>query len=168
MTSDTKNPPAVRYTVGEYITTLRITDSKGFSNEALFRVSVLGKNQKEAVSSKPLDPNVFSLKITGVSPNPLGNDGVSEWVEITNPLGLDISLAGCTLDDDTEKGSNPYLFTDFATVRASSVKRFYKLQTSLNFNNTGDSANLSCDGKLASTLAWDYSVPEGFVVSAKG
>ena len=119
------------------------------------------------VSIQPLDSNVFSLKLTGVSPNPLGNDGVSEWAEITNPLGKDISLAGCTLDDDIEKGSNPYFFQDSSIIRADSKKRFYKLQTSLNFNNTGDSANLSCGGRIVSTLVWDYSVPEGFVVSGK-
>lgn len=93
---------------------------------------------------KPIDPNVFSLKITGASPNPLGNDGVSEWTEITNPLGNDVSLAGCTLDDEPEKGSSPYAFSDSAIIRANSAKRFYKLQTLLNLNNTGDSVNLSC------------------------
>lgn len=153
--------------VGEYSVLLRITDAKGFSSEANFHVSVLNKAVKEVVPTKPLDPNVFSLRITGVSPNPIGNDGVSEWVEITNPLGVNISLAGCTLDDDREKGSNPYLFQESAVIQAGSKKRYYKLQTSLNFNNTGDSANLFCGGKIVSTLSWDYSVPEGFVVSGK-
>lgn len=165
--SDKENPPAVKYGTGEYIVTLRITEARGFSNETVFRVSVPGKDIKETVPTKPMDPNVFSLKITGVSPNPLGNDGVSEWVEITNPLGMDVSLAGCMLDDDMEKGSSPYSFGDSAVIRAGSKKRYYKLQTSLNFNNTGDSVNLFCGGKLASTLSWDYSVPEGFVVSGK-
>lgn len=128
---------------------------------------MLGKDRKETVSEKPLDPNVFSLKITGVSPNPLGNDGVSEWVEITNPLGADISLAGCTLDDDREKGSHPYAFPDTAVLSENSKKRYYKLQTLLNFNNTGDSANLVCGGRFVSTLAWTYSVPEGFIVAGQ-
>lgn len=51
----------------------------------------------------PIDPNTISLKITGVSPNPLGPDGVSEWAEISNILSVDVSLAGCTLDDDPTK-----------------------------------------------------------------
>lgn len=114
---------------------------------------------------KPLDMNVFSLKLTGVSPNPLGNDGISEWVEITNPLGISISLAGCSLDDAIEKGSKPYIFNDTAVIPMNSNKRYYKLQTLLAFNNTGDSANLSCGEKLVSTLSWDYSVPEGFIVA---
>ncbi len=106
---------------------------------------MLGKDKKEVTPTKPLDPNVFSLKTTGVSPNPLGNDGVSEWVEIANPLGADISLAGCTLDDEIGKGSSPYIFPENSLIRSNSKKRFYKLQTQLNFNNTGDSANLICD-----------------------
>ncbi|MDP2103702.1 MAG: thermonuclease family protein, partial [Candidatus Gracilibacteria bacterium] len=91
----------------------------------------------------------------------------SEWAEITNPLGVDVSLAGCTLDDDIGKGSHPYDFQDTAVVRANSIKRYYKLQTLLNFNNTGDSANLMCGEQLVSSLSWDYSVPEGFIVSGK-
>ena len=157
----------MKYGIGEYSVLLRVSDTSGLSSEDTFRVSVLGKDKKEVLSAKPLDPNVFSLRITGVSPNPLGNDGASEWAEITNPLGVDVSLAGCMLDDDVEKGSNPYYFQDSAVIRADSKKRYYKLQTLLNFNNTGDSVNLSCDGKLVSTLVWDYSVPEGFVVSLK-
>lgn len=144
MTSDKENPPAIRYVTGDYSVVLRIADGKGFSGEAIFRISVLGKNQKEIIPVKFMDPNVLSLRITGASPNPLGNDGVSEWVEISNPLGQNVSLMGCTLDDAIEKGSSPYIFTDTALIHANSSKRFYKLQTSLNFNNTGDSVNLSC------------------------
>lgn len=144
MTSDKENPLAVRYVTGDYSVVLRITDGKGFSDEAIFRISVLGKNQKEIIPVKSMDLNTLSLRITGVSPNPLGNDGVSEWAEISNPLGQNVSLVGCTLDDAIEKGSSPYIFTDAALIHANSSKRFYKLQTSLNFNNTGDSVNLSC------------------------
>jgi hypothetical protein len=130
-------------------------------------VTVTDKNVKEIILMKPIDPNVFSLRITGVSPNPLGNDGVSEWAEIINPLGVDVSLASCTLDDDSEKGSHPYSFQDTVMISANSKKRYYKLQTLINFNNTGDSANLLCSGQIVSSLSWDYSVPEGFIVSGK-
>lgn len=142
-----------------------MTDSKGYSSEATFRVEVLRRDSKEISDIKSLDMNVFSLKLTGVSPNPLGNDGVSEWMEITNPLGVSISLTGCSLDDAIGKGSKPYIFNDNAVIPANSNKRYYKLQTSLAFNNTGDSANLSCGEKLVSTLSWDYSIPEGFIVA---
>lgn len=144
-----------------------MTDLTGLWSEANFLITVTGKNVKEIIPPKPVDPNVFSLRITGVSPNPLGNDGVSEWAEITNSLSVDVSLAGCTLDDDIGKGSRPYSFSDTAVVRANSIKRYYKLQTLLNFNNTGDSANLICGDRLVSSLSWDYSVPEGFIVSGK-
>lgn len=167
-TSDKENPLAIKYDIGEYLVSLRATDSKGFSSEDTFHISVLGKDKKEIVPIIPLDPNVFSLKITGVSPNPLGNDGVSEWVEITNPLGADISLAGCSLDDEIGKGSSPYIFSENSLTKGNSKKRFYKLQTQLNFNNTGDSANLICGGKIISSLSWNYSVPEGFMVSGQG
>lgn len=157
----------MKYGTGEYTVLLRVTEARGFSNETIFRVSVSGKGKGEIIRTKPIDPNVFSLRITGASPNPLGNDGVSEWVEITNPLGVDISLADCTLDDILEKGSHPYLFPDSAVIRAGSKKRYYKLQTSLNFNNTGDSVSLFCGGISMDTLSWNYPVPEGFVVSGK-
>jgi hypothetical protein len=133
----------------------------------MFKILVLGKGTNEIVNTKPIDPAVLSLKITGASPNPLGNDGVSEWIEITNPRNSDVSLALCSLDDEIGKGSSPYVFSDTAFIRANSSKRFYKLQTLLNLNNLGDSVNLSCGTTLVSTLAWDYSVPEGFVVSGQ-
>lgn len=165
--SDKENPPAVKYGVGAYTVTLHVTDTNGLSSEDAFRVSVLGKDKKEIVPTKPIDPNVFSLQLTGVSPNPLGNDGVSEWAEISNPLGADVSLAGCTLDDEIGKGSHPYVFQDSAVIGANSKKRYYKIQTLLNFNNTGDSANLVCDGRIVSTLSWAYSIPEGFIVAGQ-
>lgn len=92
MTSDKENPPVVKYGTGEYSVLLQVTDAKGFSSEGNFLVSVLGKGKKEIIPLKTTDPNIASLKITGVSPNPLGTDGVSEWIEIANPLGVDISL----------------------------------------------------------------------------
>lgn len=154
--------------MGEYSVILRVTDTKGYSSETDFRISVAGKTSKETISTKPIDPNTSLLQITGASPNPLGADGVSEWAEISNPTSSDVSFAGCTLDDDKEKGSDPYVFPDAALIQENSSKRFYKLQTLLNFNNTGDSVNLSCGGKIVSTLSWDYSIPEGFIVSGKG
>jgi hypothetical protein len=153
----------MKYGTGEYSVLLRVTDKKGFSNEQYFKVLVLGKDTKE--EKKSIDENVFSLKIVSVSPNPFGSDNFAEWTEIINPLGVDISLAGCSLDDDREKGSDPYIFGDSALISAHSSKRFYKLQTLLNFNNTSDSVNLSCGEKLISTLSWDYPVLEGFIVS---
>lgn len=157
----------MKYGTGEYVITLRVTDKTGLSSEQFFSVSVPGKSakNKEKIPSKPLDENVFSLKITSANPNPLGSDNFAEWVEISNPLGMDISLAGCSLDDDIEKGSEPYIFEDSTLIRANSSKRFYKFQTLLNLNNTGDSVNLVCGGKLVNSLSWDYSIPEGYIVS---
>lgn len=155
----------MKYGTGEYSVLLRVTDKKGFSNEQYFKVSVLGKDAKK--EKKSIDENVFSLKIVSVSPNPFGSDNFTEWTEIINPLGVDISLAGCVLDDDKEKGSDSYIFGDSTLIRANSSKRFYKLQTLLNFNNTSDSVNLSCSGEIISSISWDYSVPEGFIVSGE-
>ena len=164
-TSTKENPPSVKYGTGEYAITLRVTDKTGLSSEQFFSVSVSGKHPKEKTPLKPLDENVFSLKITSANPNPIGSDNFAEWAEITNPLGVNISLAGCSLDDDVEKGSDPYIFEDSTLIRAHSSKRFYKFQTLLNLNNTGDSVNLVCGGKLVSNLSWNYSIPEGFIVS---
>lgn len=168
-TSEKENPSAIKYTTWEYNVILRVTETRGYSNEATFHVSVLGKWTKTTIlNTQIIDRNTSTLKITWVSPNPLWADGVSEWVEITNSLAIDIFLAQCRLDDNIIKGSKPYPFPDTTVIRANSSKRFYKLQTLLSFNNTGDSANLSCGDKLVSTLAWDYSVPEWFIVSGRG
>lgn len=140
--SDKENPSAVTFSLGAYTVRLRVSDPGGLVSEATFAVRVLGKDQKD--DPVRIDPNTSRLRITGVSPNPYGADGISEWVEIENPLPTDISLAGCALDDVADRGSDPYSFAPDAVLRASSKKRWYKLQTKLNFNNTGDTARLVC------------------------
>lgn len=52
-------------------------------------------------------------------------------------------------------------------IQKSSVSRYYRSQTHLNFNNTGDSANLVCGDQIISSVVWDYDVPGDFIVTGK-
>lgn len=108
---------------------------------------------------------MLSLRITGASPNPLGDDTIAEWIEIENPLPTEVRLGGCSLDDTPEKGSDPFVFSEGMKIAPNAKKRWYKLQTKLNLNNDGDSVSLICGGRTVSSLRWDYSVPEGFIVT---
>lgn len=113
-----------------------------------------------------IDPNIISVRISGASPNPLGADGIAEWIELQNTGNANVSLAGCVLDDDLEKGSDPWKIPSDSILAGGAKKRFYKLSTGLNLNNSDDSANLICGGRTISSLVWNYSVPEGFIVAS--
>ncbi len=82
-------------------------------------------------------------------PNPEGSDSTDEWIELYNPYGEDLTLAGLSLDD-SEGGSSPYTLTGI--LAAESYLLIPVTESKLTLNN--DSDHLRLLGVNAEIL-WD-------------
>ena len=82
-------------------------------------------------------------------PNPEGSDSTDEWIELYNPYGEDLPLAGLSLDD-SEGGSKPYALS--GTLAAESYLLIPVTESKLTLNN--DSDHLRLMGVNAEIL-WD-------------
>ncbi|MGY5879326.1 MAG: lamin tail domain-containing protein [Candidatus Thorarchaeota archaeon] len=71
-------------------------------------------------------------------PNTLYMD---EWIELYNPLGVDVDISGYILDDLIDGGTAPYTIPMGTTVPAGGFILFYQATTSLALNNAGDDVN---------------------------
>lgn len=87
------------------------------------------------------------IKITEILPNPEGKDGNNEWIELTNLGKQPINLENYTLDDIIEGGSKPYTFSANTLLQPNQPIAFYKSQTKLNLNNSGDEVRLLSPNK---------------------
>lgn len=87
------------------------------------------------------------IKITEILPNPEGKDGNNEWIELTNLGKQPINLENYTLDDIIEGGSKPYTFSANTLLQPNQPVIFYKSQTKLNLNNSGDEVRLLSPNK---------------------
>lgn len=164
VTVNKKNPSVISYKIGEYDILLRVTDSKGFSEEKNFHVSVRGKWVKNIIPIVDINPLLSSIRISSVSPNPIGSDGISEWIELSNPLLEGVSLSGCTLSDDSWKKANMYTFPYPYTIAPNTKKRFYTIETGINLTNNSGSVIFACAGKTIDSISWSHKVPEWFVI----
>ena len=83
-----------------------------------------------------------SVILSELLPNPLGTDNEGEWVELYNPLASPVNLSYFLLED--------YLIPYGTVIPAKSWLVFYRPQTGIALNNTGDSVKLFFpDGLLA-------------------
>jgi len=81
------------------------------------------------------------IKITEVFPNPEGQDGNKEWIELTNFGNTPIDITNYLLDDE-EGGSKPYKISNGTILQPNQSNLFRKTQTNLNLNNDGDTVRL--------------------------
>jgi len=90
----------------------------------------------------------FGVIINEVLPNPAGADGGSEFIELHNPTGLAISLAGCRLESSSS--SNNILEFKDQELKPGQFKAYYDLTLP---NSSGGSVYLidSDDSELAQT-----------------
>ncbi len=171
-----KNPKWIWFKSWEYEVTLRSSESQTVFFVHVYRdvemeLSQWNEVQKSGVdASEILDSNQFEyfdyskLVIHALSPNPKGND-VKEWFEIKNNWPEKINLLWCEIDDDIWKWSSSYKIKEDLILDSWEVRRFYKLFTKLNLNNTTDSLNLICNKWLVDTLTWDFKITDNLVLS---
>jgi hypothetical protein len=98
------------------------------------------------------------LIVNEALPDPAGNDGENEFIEIKNTFGQAIDLSNFYIDD-AEGGSSPYKIPAGTTIEANNFLVFYSRDTKISLNNTsGDSARLLYpDKKLLTEMSFDKS-----------
>jgi hypothetical protein len=70
-----------------------------------------------------------------------------EWIELYNPLGVDVDISGYILDDLISGGTNPYTIPADTIISAGGYLVFYQSTTNIGLNNDGDTVNyLKPDG----------------------
>jgi hypothetical protein len=80
------------------------------------------------------------LQITEIFPNPAGADD-DEFIEIYNPANYSLDISGLKIDD-AEGGSKSYVVPKNTIIPANSFKVFWKADTKIALNNTGDAVRL--------------------------
>jgi hypothetical protein len=70
-----------------------------------------------------------------------------EWIELYNPLDVEVDISGYILDDITTGGTNPYTIPGGSVIPAHGFIVFYQSTTNIALNNDGDTVNyLKSDG----------------------
>jgi len=97
------------------------------------------------------------LIVNEALPDPAGNDGENEFIEIKNTSSQAIDLADFYIDD-ADGGSSPYKIPDGTTIEVNGYLVFYSRDTKISLNNTGDKARLLYPDKtLLTEMAFDKS-----------
>ncbi len=120
---------------------------------------IVEETQKEIKKEKTSD-SFFAdidlsayLEISEILPNPFGSDDM-EFIEIYNPGSVAINISGLKLDDE-EGGSKPYTIPDGTILNAGQVKNFWREDTKIALNNTGDEARLlGADNSIITSVSY--------------
>lgn len=81
-----------------------------------------------------------------------------EWIELYNSNPLDVDMSGWQLDDIANGGSAPYIFPDGSVISANGFLLFYKADTNIALNDTGDQIRLLFpDSTVADALTFPDS-----------
>ncbi|TFG29979.1 lamin tail domain-containing protein, partial [Candidatus Thorarchaeota archaeon] len=64
-----------------------------------------------------------------------------EWIELFNPLAVDVDISGYILDDLIGGGTSPYTIPSGTIIPAYGFLVFYQSTTNLALNNAGDDVN---------------------------
>lgn len=100
------------------------------------------------------------LVLNEVLPDPSGNDGENEFIEIYNSGSVAVDLSGFYVDD-ADGGSTPHKIDDGTIFEAGGYLVFYSRDTKIALNNGGDSARLLYPDKtILSSITFESSPHE--------
>lgn len=108
------------------------------------------------VSSDSAAVPVYSqgIRINEFLPDPAGEDNEGEWIEIFNDSDKDVDLADWKIDDETDKGSNPFKISNIV-INAYGYAVFPYKQTKITLNNNGGEINLILpDNKVRQKISY--------------
>lgn len=109
-----------------YNSIIKVTDQKGLTNTSTVNFNIIQTSEE--------------IRINEVLPSPEeGTD--KEYIELYNKGSADVDLYQWQLDDKANSGSSPYIIND-RVINAKSYQIFYKTETNLSLNNSGDCVRL--------------------------
>ncbi|PJA90390.1 MAG: hypothetical protein CO137_00420 [Candidatus Magasanikbacteria bacterium CG_4_9_14_3_um_filter_32_9] len=125
-----------------------------FVESGFFIIKLTAENSEEEKFEKEFEIEVFetenfasgfpvdweNITITEIFPNPAGND-TDEFIEIYNSANFPIDITGLKIDDEIG-GSKGYIIPQNSIILPNSYVVFWKEETKISLNNTGDSARL--------------------------
>lgn len=166
--SNLENPKWVWYNSWEYLVSLRVYEENKLFWESDFQIFVKQKEEKiEDVLEEKIIENkiaVWEISINKVLPNPKWTDE-KERIELKNNTDKALNLKWCSLDDDIDKWSKQYNFSEDYYILANKTKKIYKVFSKINLNNNKDSVNLFCNDKLIDSLNWNFNVKEWYYLN---
>ncbi|MCF6277042.1 MAG: lamin tail domain-containing protein [Candidatus Magasanikbacteria bacterium] len=125
-----------------------------FSETGFFTVKLNAENSEGEKFEKEIEIEVLevenfaggfpidweNIEITEIFPNPAGNDA-DEFIEIYNSADFPVDITGLKIDDE-DGGSEGYILPKNSVILPNSFVVFWKEETKISLNNTGDSARL--------------------------
>lgn len=88
-------------------------------------------------------------------------DYLDEWIELYNNLEHDVDLVGWALDDVLGGGERAHVFPEGSVLRAGEYRAFYRRDTRLALNNTGDAVHLLApDGTVVEAAVYHTTAPD--------
>ncbi|MCG3224286.1 MAG: lamin tail domain-containing protein, partial [Candidatus Heimdallarchaeota archaeon] len=118
----------------EGIHTVRAEATDPSSNVGIHQISVIVDN--DGVVAIP-----SMVVINEYLPDPFSLFA-EEWIELYNPVGEDIDLSGCKIDDLIGGGTSAYTLPGGTIISANGYLVLYQSTTGLYLNNAGDDVNL--------------------------
>lgn len=120
---------------GKYTVLLKVSDSSENETKKTLKIHIqTGENIPAASSGLP-----SGLLITEIFPAP--SKGEEEFIEIWNSSSEEADLSGLKLDDE-EGGSRSFVFPPQTILQPGAYKVFFKTETKLSLNNSGDSVRI--------------------------
>lgn len=141
---------------GTYTATLTVNDGRGGEDEDTAIITIT------TADSVDINPGPYSdqLVVNEFLPNPEGLDNDLEFIEIRNLGNLDVNLSGWKIDDE-EGGSSPYEIPDGTNISSGGYLVFYRSDTGISINNSGDSVRLlSPDKNIVSEQRYEGSAKD--------
>lgn len=156
-----KNPTAIKFFPWKYTIILTVRDEKNISQEKFF-LEVLLPWQ---IPSTQIDPNILKfLKISAFLPNPVGTDS-DEWIELKNIWFAVLNLKWLVIDDVADGGSRPFQIENDTYLLPFAKKKFYKYDTKINLDNSGDTVQILYNQQLIDSLSRKFKVKDNFILT---
>jgi hypothetical protein len=142
-TSNLLMPDHIFAEAGEYTVLLQVFDGE-FEAEIERKIKILGFNTEAVIAEDvPLnmeeEPN--EIRLSRLLPNPVGDDGENEWIEIVNRGETKVNLLNWRLDDE-EGGSKPYAFPSPLYLNSLEAYTVRRNESGLALNNDRDSVRI--------------------------
>ncbi|KKQ61435.1 MAG: alpha amylase [Candidatus Falkowbacteria bacterium GW2011_GWC2_38_22] len=137
---------------GAFTVSLKVDDGKTEAKKE--KIIKISKLQQETINRQQVASGDWDIIINEIMPNPLGDDGEEEWIELYNNGGTVINMLDWSIDD-MEGGSKPYIFKNEFLLEAGKYFLLERLESKLALNNSDDAVRLfSPNGEIVDEVSY--------------